>query len=501
MRPNSSTRGQAPGAARAMKQHTRGPAGGPAGRSWLGGRYGYGGPGGYAGPGGHAGPGWLDGYGGYGGGRGLARGTGAVPLLTAYLVLLVFIPSALVLAPLGGAGSPARMLAAGLMGWYLIMWLHPSFALDRDRQPVRTAAVAFTCAVVATYVSASRSALPALERNGLDRGLIALAGWLGVLLLAADGITGWDRLLVLLRRIVLCATGLATVGITQFLTGLNLAAYIAIPGFITKIPFVDLMTRGGLNRPSATTAQPLEFAAVLVVCLPIALHQARFAEPGTRLWRWAQVALIAAAVPLTVSRSAILGTAVVALVLVPTWPRTHRRATYLILGSGVCLLWAALPGLLSVLAELFTHVTTGASGVSRVDAYSSAAPFIAQHPWLGRGLGTFLPQTYFFVDNQYLTSLIETGAVGLAALLGLLATGLYAARSARRAVTGDRARDLLQSLAASVAAAAVSFATFDALSFATASGLTFLMLGCVGAAWRLAPTRDRGQAATTQDQE
>jgi hypothetical protein len=47
-------------------------------------------------------------------------------------------------------------------------------------------------------------------------------------------------------------------------------------------------------------------------------------------------------------------------------------------------------------------------------------------------------------------------------------------------------RDLMQSLAAAVAAAAVSFATFDALSFGIASGLTFLVLGCVGAAWRLA---------------
>ncbi len=74
----------------------------------------------------------------------------------------------------------------------------------------------------------------------------------------------------------------------------------------------------------------------------------------------------------------------------------------------------------------------------------------------------------------------------MAALVTLMVTGWCLARAARRAVTGDRARDLLQSLAASVAVAAVSFATFDALAFAIATGLTFLVLGCTGAAWRLA---------------
>ena len=102
------------------------------------------------------------------------------------------------------------------------------------------------------------------------------------------------------------------------------------------------------------------------------------------------------------------------------------------------------------------------------------------------GLGTFLPQTYFFVDNQYLTSLIETGVLGLVALAAMFATGWVAARSARRIQADAQTRDLLQCLAAAVLAAAVSFYTFDALDFSIASGLAFLLLGCVGAAWRLA---------------
>jgi hypothetical protein len=248
-------------------------------------------------------------------------GAHAVALLTFYIILLMYIPSALVVAPLGGAGSPATMLAAGLMAWYLLLWLHPASVLDRGSQPVRAAALVLTCATIAAYISANLHVLPTLQQNGADRGLILMIGWLGVLALAADGITGWDGLAKLLHRIVIGGTAMAAIGIAQFLTGVNIDSYIAIPGLITKVPFVDLLNRDGINRPSATAAHPLEFAAVLVICLPIALHQARFAAPGARSRRWCQVALIGAALPITISRAAVLGIAVVALTLLPTWPR------------------------------------------------------------------------------------------------------------------------------------------------------------------------------------
>ena len=62
---------------------------------------------------------------------------------------------------------------------------------------------------------------------------------------------------------------------------------------------------------------------------------------------------------------------------------------------------------------------------------------------------------------------------------------IWRARSARRASLDPRVRYLAQCLAAAVAACAVSFATLDAFSFSIISGLTFLILGCIGALWRL----------------
>jgi O-antigen ligase len=414
--------------------------------------------------------------------------TRAVPLLTIYVILLTFIPSALVLAPLGGAGSPATLLAFALLGWYVLLWVHPRFALYRGHQPTRLAAAIFTCVFVAAYVSANRHTLDTTAQNGSDRDMICLAGWMAVLLLASDGIEGWDQLRTLLRRVVACVSAIAALGIAQFVTGFNLATYVVIPGLSRQVAFEDLGTRDGLNRPSATTAQPLELAAVLALALPLALHQARYAAPGERFRRWLQVALIGVALPLTISRSAVLGLTVIVLMLVPTWPKRERRRAIPVALGGAAAVWVAVPSLVPLLYQLFATTGAESSSTSRLDAYSSAGPFITAHPWLGEGFGTFLPQTYFFVDDQYLTSLIETGMLGLLVLLTLFGLGCYLARTARRSCADEKTRDLLQCLAVSVVTVALSFFTFDALGFATFSGMTFLLLGCIAAAWRLIRT-------------
>jgi len=421
-------------------------------------------------------------------------GFDAVTLLTWYLVLLMAIPPYLVVGSLGAAGAPAALFAVALLCWYLMARRHPAFRLDARRQPVRVAAVLFGCSVIAAYVSANRGTLPAPQGSGADRGLILLAGWLGVLLLAADGIDRADRLTAMLRRIVTGATAMAVLGITEFFTGLEPSKYIFVPGLTVHAQVTDLADRAGLVRVNGIAAHPLEFAAVLAVSLPLAIHQARFAPAERRKRRWLQVALIGAAMPLTVSRSAVIELAVVAAVLIPTWPRRDRRRAYAVLLAAPLLVWQAKPGILTGFGSLFGQLGTDQSSISRTGAFSAAAPYIAHHPWFGQGFQTFFPQTYFFIDDQYLTSLVETGIAGAIALAALFATGWFTARSARLATADAQARDLGQCLAAAVAAAAVSFACFDALSFSIASGLCFLLLGCVGATWRLARAQHRARS-------
>jgi O-antigen ligase len=123
--------------------------------------------------------------------------------------------------------------------------------------------------------------------------------------------------------------------------------------------------------------------------------------------------------------------------------------------------------------------------------------FVEQAPISGRGFGTFLP-SYHILDNQYLMTAIEAGLLGVTALVLLLLTGVFTARGVRRRIKDPDARDLAQCLAASAAVAVCTFATYDELSFPMSTGLTFLVLGAIGALWRMYVSTDvgpRSQAA------
>lgn len=420
-------------------------------------------------------------------------GSDAVGPLTVFLVLLMVIPSSLVFTPLGAAGTPATLMGCVLLIWYLTTWLNPAARLARGSQPVRFAALIFLCTILVTYLSASRHEMPTSELNGLDRGPILVAGWLGVMLVAADGIESTERLKTLLRRIVTGGTVLSVFGVIQATTAFNIANYIVIPGLSPDTTYAETEVRGSLIRPSVTTINPLEFAAVVSICLPLAIYQARTDMPGVRWRRWLQVAIIGVAQVMTSSRTSILALIAVCIVLIPTWSAPERRRAYGALLVSAFGLFLVVHGLLGTIKNLFVGIAdSDSSTASRTGAWSSAVPFISQHPWFGRGFGTFFPATYFFTDDQYLSSLIETGFVGVLVLIGLLATGWFTARSIRRVSTDDNIRDLAQCMAASVAVAAVSFGTFDALSFPMMASLTFLLLGCVGALWRLTrPSVDR----------
>jgi polysaccharide biosynthesis protein PslJ len=411
--------------------------------------------------------------------------TTSVGILTLYLFLLMAIPAELVFSPLGAAGRPATMFALLVFVMYLGLWLRPSSFLDRRRQPIRLAAVLFTCVIVASYASANRHLLPVLEKNSADRGVISLLGWLGILLLAADGILSISALQKLLRRLVFGITAVALLGIVEFISGINAANYIRLPGLAAQASVTDLMLRGGLSRVYSTTSQPIEFGAVVVMTLPIALHQARYASSDKRILRWLQVAVLVIAAPLSVSRSAILALIVVAIVILPTWPRKERWIAYVYISAALAAFLALVPSLITTLANLIINISSDPSAHSRTNAIAMSWTYISQHPWLGHGFATFLPQTYFFVDDQYVTSTIETGFLGVLALILLFLAGWTIARSARRRAVDAEGRHLAQCLAASVAAAAISFSDYDAFAFTIASGLMFLLLGCCGAYWRL----------------
>jgi uncharacterized membrane protein HdeD (DUF308 family) len=72
--------------------------------------------------------------------------------------------------------------------------------------------------------------------------------------------------------------------------------------------------------------------------------------------------------------------------------------------------------------------------------------------------------------------------MGLAAFLVLIGVGLLVALSAAKSIRPSEDAVLVQALAGALAGVAVLYLFFDALSFAMAGGILFLVLGIIGAA-------------------
>lgn len=408
----------------------------------------------------------------------------AVTLLTLLFFVLFAIPSRLIFAPLGASGTPAQVLSLGLGTWWAAIKLAGGDRDPRRRDVVRRAMLLFVLAILVSYLVAATRPVTAAELRQADTGLVLALGWLGLLLFTGSGLPSLAALHLTLRRLVIAGGLLASLGLVQFVTKRPLTNYIQIPGLTTNNTLVSVVGRGGLTRPAGTALHPIEFGAVLTMILPVALHFAMHDRSRNALRRWFPVAAIAIAVPISISRSAIVSTIVVLLFLLPTWTRGARRITYATLIGLFGLLYVAVPGLLGTLTGLFTGISGDSSAQSRTDSYALATEFITRWPLFGRGFLTFLP-SYRILDNQYLGLAIETGAFGVAALLFLFLCGIFIGRAIRLRSADIPTRSLANALAASVASAAASFALFDAFSFPMAATLLFFMLGCLSALDRL----------------
>ncbi|MBG0827446.1 O-antigen ligase family protein [Planomonospora sp. ID67723] len=414
----------------------------------------------------------------------LAR-TPALVLLTFYSMALLLVPSRLIVGPLGSAGTIAGVIGIGLFCWYVIAWLSPQSTVIHQKQPLRAALGVLLVSVLASYASSMTRQMSGAELNSADIALINTCAWLGIALITADSIAHLDDLDTLRQRIVNAGTAVAGIGILQFFTGVDIVQYVSIPGLTLNGGYVSVGARDEFFRPTSTALHAIELGVVLATLLPLALHGARYAPAGRVFWRWSTVVVIATGMMMSVSRSAVLGGLITMLVLMPSWPKKERRIVYVAILAFLGVMNFVARGLIGTLRNLVTSIGTDSSTTARTDDYSDAWSYFSQTPWFGRGMGTFLPQLYRVFDNQYLVIAVEMGVVGTVTFFALFVTGWILAGSARRATPDLGERHLARSFGASVLVVAFSYGTFDALSFPMIAGLSFLILGCCGALWRL----------------
>jgi polysaccharide biosynthesis protein PslJ len=430
------------------------------------------------------------------------RSVDAVTLLSWYAVVLLMVPATLIFAPLGQVGTPAIAAACLLLLWFLASWISGNTAPSGAGRPVRIAMVVFSVAILLSFVAAMTRDITQEEVLAADSGLVWLMTSIGLFLLASQSITSYRRLETLFRRLVILGCVVALIGVGQFF-GYDITKYMVLPGLsVNEAAVTNVLVRGGFTRPWSTTTQPIEFSVVLAMLLPFAIQQALDPARTGKFRKWAPVVILAFAIPLTVTRSGVLGAFVAVLCLFFTWSPARQRVALVFLVIGLGAMHVVAGGLISTLYRSFLGVITGQDQnvQDRTADYAGVSQYIAQRPIFGRGFWTFIPTVYRYTDNMYLLGMVEFGIVGIAAMVLLFWAGMYCARAGRRLTQVGAQREFGQALFASIAAATVTSATFDSLTFQDFSGLFFIILGAAGAylgimsAQARAPGRTGGSA-------
>ncbi|MFC0864154.1 O-antigen ligase family protein [Sphaerimonospora cavernae] len=425
--------------------------------------------------------------------RGRMRADGA-SLAVLFALSLLLVPARLVLRGLPLSLTPADILSllAG-MSWVCATFT-TTLGAAKGRTPVRTALFVYMTAMLATYGVASYGFLPADELKLADHALVLVMAGVGLALAVCDGVRGADRLDLVLKTVVVGGALISIIAAFQFVIDLDLTRYLVLPGLRYASEGGIVEARDSLRRVAATTGHPIEFGVLCSMLLPLAAHygfQARErGEPALR-W-WLCTALIGMGLMFSVSRSAVLGVVVVSVILFSGWPGRRRVRALIVAAVFLALMKVLVPGLLGTIYGLFANFGTDNSVLYRTHDYAVAASEIAKHPWLGRGVGTWYAPKYQVFDNQYILTTVETGLIGVTAFAGVLLTGAYSGLRARYLSRDPGRRDLGLTLAACLIVPLVGSATFDLLSFATVTGVSFLLIGAAGSLLRMAVEERHG---------
>jgi O-antigen ligase len=426
----------------------------------------------------------------------------AVLFLQVFAVALFVVPSDTVIKPIGAGGYLAGLIGMSAFAALLTVTLLGLHNPLRQRHPIRVALCLLWLSVLASYVLMDRNALTVPELASADRLLMQLAVITGVALIAADFLGSLSDVRRVLR--VLCWGGAfcGVVAALQYWLSLDLSLYLReLPGFSLNINDIGIATRGDLNRVSGTAIYPIELGVVAGMLLPLAVYLAIYDTKRSARRRWAPVGLIALAIPASVSRSAVLSVAVALGVMVVLMPAPQRLVSILALPFGLAAVFMTAPGLIGTLTGFFEAGTGDSSVAYRVNDYPLVERFLEQAPWFGRGGGTYIPDPGLNVlDNQFLKTAIELGLVGVVALTAFFLVPAVSALVARRRSRNPELRLLCAALGgAALAATACSF-TFDSFSYPMFTGLYALVIGLIGAVWRLAlaeaPAVGRAESGT-----
>ncbi|RJQ78019.1 hypothetical protein D5S17_13925 [Pseudonocardiaceae bacterium YIM PH 21723] len=387
----------------------------------------------------------------------------------------------------GGSITPARVLAGFCFLWWLVTRLSGGLGLRSGRNPVRgTILLALGLLLLANGIAMANGVADAVISDS-DRTMMLLVLLGGTAMLAADALEGVRALRIVLGAMVIGATMSAFSALVMFVTKFDLRQFTVLPGLEAQGILKADLARGGLERALGFATHPIELAAIATAAIPLALHLARHA--GYKPLWWACVLVLATGPMVAISRTGLLGMAIIVMLLLP---RVRFGPWILgITGAAVVGGVAALsnPKLAGVLDKTVSGSKNDSSIGSRLRAYEYVAELVQRNTFGGQGLGTYKAPPQPYLDNQYLLTLVESGLLGEIALIALLVApvvlmvrvwrgdGVLTARRAELPATKDAAWAVGTALVTCV----VSFGTYDALAFPQFEGFTLLLIGLAGA--------------------
>ena len=403
-----------------------------------------------------------------------------------FIFLLFVCPSPYVVAALGGSASPAMLIGLVMLGWWAITRITNSVSAAHTRQPTRISTYLLIGSVFASSAAAFARVLPPEEAQAPLRGISIVLSIAGVALFFADGLRNRNDIEKIVAALVLGGTFVGIIGLLQFATGNDIAPFLKLPGLSAVNDFTFISERNGLPRVSGTAYHPIEYAVVLCVIWPFALRNAvmNWTKKG-RLVSLLPFIIISAALPTALSRTSVIALGAIIGTIWFTWSARRRLRFIMSVSFGVSLLFIFAPQVPKVLIELFTKANEDISISTRTEDYTKAAEFIRASPFFGRGIKTFDPGRYFFLDNQYLLSLIETGIIGMTALLVFFIVAITLGRNVKHTARDPFLSELGQCCASSLFAILLCFATFDTMSFPMITFTSTLIIGLVSALWRV----------------
>lgn len=317
------------------------------------------------------------------------------------------------------------------------------------------------------------------------------ASFLLVYFIIATVVTARSQVEFLVRVIVVLGALVSMSGVVEYWTGYNVFNHIS--KIIPVLQYQGDLSAAGLTRSDrlrvyASAQHPIALAAALALILPLSLYLAQTTR--RRVW-WIVSFLIGLGALSTLSRTGVVAIFAAGLALLAVRPADTRRLIP-ILVPALVVVFFALPNALGTFKSAFFPQGGIVAEQTALEAnnqlygngrLADVGPTLRQwreRPIFGQGYGSRIVeigprQNAAILDNQWLAFLLETGALGIFALVWTLG------RAVRR-LGGIARRDgsdlglLAGSLAASIVGFAVGIFTFDAFGFIQVTLLFFIIL-------------------------